>query len=44
MGAEIAIDELNNKYDGEYNFELVIADKILHIDFFEPSSTNFLFV
>ena len=26
MGAEIAIDDLNNKYDGEYNFELVTAD------------------
>ena len=26
MGGEIAIDDLNTKYDGEYNFELVIAD------------------
>ncbi len=26
MGGEIAIDDLNTKYEGEYNFELVIAD------------------
>jgi len=26
MGGEIAIDDLNAKYEGEYNFELVIAD------------------
>ena len=32
MGGEIAIDDLNTKYDGEYNFELVIADSACNGD------------